>query len=437
MGALWAVAIAALLAIDVWIARPADQLARDVAAMARDNLDLVPRLPPRHALDRLVAAVELLRARTRAAESATEATRIEATRRLDAEKRRLETILLDLDDGVIVCDLTHHVVLYNPSAAEAVGRTQALGLHRPLTGCLAAADIDSRLERLLALPAAERRRRIERFACTTDDGRVTLDTRLSLLLEADDSAVGYVLAFDATERTSDASTPPPLRSTGPRPEYYDFGRLERPPPPPDLAARSLTDLAYVVFDVEATGLEPSKGDEVVALGAVRVVNGRVLTTETFDRLVNPGRPIPSVSTRIHGITDAMVADRPPLTAVMPEFLRFAEGTVLVAHNAAFDMAFVERTAAAVGARLDHPVLDTLLLAHFLDGADESPALDEIARRLGLPSEHRHDALGDAILTARVLVRQIDRLTARGLVDLGDVLRETRMIARLRANRQRF
>ena len=118
--------------------------------------------------------------------------------------------------------------------------------------------------------------------------------------------------------------------------------------------RPLRSLAYVVFDVETTGLDLSGGDVPVAIGAVRVVNGRVLPMESFERLINPGRPIPPSSTRFHGITDAMVAGRPPLSLVLTQFGRFVgEAAVLVAHNAAFDMTALRQGAAASGLRFDH------------------------------------------------------------------------------------
>jgi DNA polymerase-3 subunit epsilon len=225
----------------------------------------------------------------------------------------------------------------------------------------------------------------------------------------------------------------------PRPEFYDFDLLARGVPEGDLAERPLAELSYLVFDFETTGLRPSAGDRPVSLGAVRVVNGRVLTMETFERLIDPGRPIPTESTRFHGITDAMVEGKPPLDVVLPQFHRFAAESVLVAHNAAFELAFLEAGAAACGLSFDQPVLDTLLLSAYLDGPDEDHALDAIAARYGLGvAGRRHTALADALLTAAILVRQIERLAdERGLVRLGQLVAATNMLAQLRANRARF
>jgi len=192
-----------------------------------------------------------------------------------------------------------------------------------------------------------------------------------------------------------------------------------------------------VFDVETTGLELSKGDEVVSIGAVRVVNGRVLPLETFERLVNPGRPIPPESVRFHGVTDADVADKPPLSIVLPQFFRFAAGAVLVAHNAAFDMTAIGRAAAACGLVFDHPVLDTLLISAWLDPEEADHSLDGIAARMELVLTARHNALGDALTEAAILVRQFERLEARGIDRFGPLAEAIDLSARLRQHRMAF
>ncbi|HXP96731.1 MAG TPA: exonuclease domain-containing protein, partial [Telmatospirillum sp.] len=108
----------------------------------------------------------------------------------------------------------------------------------------------------------------------------------------------------------------------PRPEFFDFNLLAQAPAG-DLGQVSLRALTYVVFDTETTGLKPAQGDQVVSLAAVRVVNGRILTGETFNRIINPGRPIPSESVKFHGITDDMVVNKPPLSVVLPQFKAYA------------------------------------------------------------------------------------------------------------------
>jgi DNA polymerase-3 subunit epsilon len=218
-----------------------------------------------------------------------------------------------------------------------------------------------------------------------------------------------------------------------RPEFYDFDLLDRPLAETVCEAAPLKALTYVVFDTETTGLNPSDGDRIVQIAGVRVVNGRVLRGEAFDMLVNPGRLIPAAATRIHRVTDAMVAVAPRSAEALRRFHAFAEGAVLVAHNAAFDMRFVTQEAEATGARFDHAVLDTVLLAAHLHGQGDSLTLDALAGRFAvdLPPEHRHTALGDSLATAEVFLRLIDMLEAVGVRTLGDALAASRGAAAIR------
>lgn len=199
-----------------------------------------------------------------------------------------------------------------------------------------------------------------------------------------------------------------------------------------IAEARLEDLTYVVFDTETTGLLPAEGDEIVQIAGLRIVNGRAVTGEVFDRLVNPGRSIPPRATEVHGISEAMVADAPGIAEVGRQFHHFAEGAVLVAHNAPFDMAFLRRHEAAIGRRFDHPILDTVLLSAVVWGQNETHSLDALGHRLGItiPEEARHTAIGDAVATAEALLRLIPILKGRGITRFGDVLTEVRKHGRL-------
>lgn len=199
-----------------------------------------------------------------------------------------------------------------------------------------------------------------------------------------------------------------------RPEYYDFDLFQSSEQTSALDERRLSDLSFTVFDTETTGLNPSEGDEIIQIGAARIVNGKLLRHESFEQLVNPGRLIPSATIPIHGITQEMVTGMPPITDVLPAFYTFAQDTVLVAHNAAFDMKFLQLQEKATGLKFDHPVLDTLLLSAVVHPNQESHRLEAIAERFNITVLGRHTALGDALVTAEVWLRLIPLLRAMGI-----------------------
>jgi DNA polymerase-3 subunit epsilon len=210
-----------------------------------------------------------------------------------------------------------------------------------------------------------------------------------------------------------------------RPEYYDFDLFRVTDASLALKERPLAQLAYTVFDTETTGLEPSAGDEIISIGAVRIVNGRILRNEVFEQLVNPRRPLSRASVKVHGIDAEALAGQPAIEAVLPAFHRFCEDTVLVAHNAAFDMRFLELKESASGVRFDQPVLDTLLLSAAVHPAHDDHRLESIAGRLGVRVIGRHTALGDALLTAEIFLRILRLLAERGIVTLGQALDASR------------
>jgi DNA polymerase-3 subunit epsilon len=207
-------------------------------------------------------------------------------------------------------------------------------------------------------------------------------------------------------------------ATGSRPVYYDFDLFHQAGQNPELDERRLSELKYTVFDTETTGLEPSAGDEIISIGAARIVNNRLLEHEVFEQLVDPRRSLAPESAKIHGITPAMLAGQPGIESVLPEFHRFCDGTVLVAHNAAFDMRFLQLKEKVAGVRFDQPVLDTLLLSTVVHPSREEHKLEAIAALLGVNVFGRHTALGDTMVTAEIFLRLIPLLAERGIVTLG-------------------
>ncbi|MGB4065490.1 MAG: exonuclease domain-containing protein [Azonexus sp.] len=205
-----------------------------------------------------------------------------------------------------------------------------------------------------------------------------------------------------------------------RPEYYDFDLFKFEDKSIDLD-RKLSDLTYTVFDTETTGLEPSKGDEIIQIGAARIVNNRLLRQETFDQIVDPECPLKPESIPIHGITEDMVRGKPNIDVILPAFHEFCEDTVLIAHNAAFDMRFLQLKEERTGIRFTQPVLDTLLLSAVVHPNQESHKLDVILERLGITIGTRHNALEDALATGEVFLKLVKLLEDMGIVTVRQAL----------------
>jgi DNA polymerase-3 subunit epsilon len=203
-----------------------------------------------------------------------------------------------------------------------------------------------------------------------------------------------------------------------RPEVYDFDLFRPSEQARELADRRLAELSYTVFDTETTGLDPAGGDEIIQVGATRIVAGKLRREDCFEQLVNPQRDIPAAGIQIHGIRPEMVADAPSIDVVLPALHAFAQDTVLVAHNAAFDMRFLELKEARTGVVFDQPVLDTLLLSALVHPQQVSHRLEEIAERFGVAVLGRHTALGDALVTAEIFLKLVPLLAARGIHTLG-------------------
>jgi DNA polymerase III epsilon subunit family exonuclease len=187
----------------------------------------------------------------------------------------------------------------------------------------------------------------------------------------------------------------------------------------ELLARPLADTEFVVVDLETTGGAPGPSG-IIEIGAVRVRGGRL--HDTFTTLVNPGVPIPPFIVGLTGISDEMVADAPRLPAALRRFLEFAGDAVLVAHNAPFDVGHLTAARRAhEGRPVDAAAVCTLRLARRLMPDLERKGLDSVASALGIAVFDRHRGLGDAKVTAEVLTVFLERLVARGVPRLGDLL----------------
>jgi DNA polymerase III epsilon subunit family exonuclease len=184
-----------------------------------------------------------------------------------------------------------------------------------------------------------------------------------------------------------------------------------------VSAARLADLDFTVVDVETTGWAPDDAG-ITEIGAVRVHDGRVVAE--FGSLVNPGRPVPAPITELTGIDDQMLTGAPPVAAVLPGLLEFARGSVLVAHNAPFDLGFLTSAASAMGVGWPgFEVLDTVRLArHLMATPQEVPdrKLATLAGFFGTPVRPSHRALDDARATAAVLGRLLARLAEREAIN---------------------
>ena len=214
-----------------------------------------------------------------------------------------------------------------------------------------------------------------------------------------------------------------IRSEG-RPEYYDFDLFKWSEKSQELDDRLLTELTYTVFDTETTGLNPAEGDEIIQIGATRIVNGKMLRFESFEQLIDPRRSLSPESIPIHGIQPEILVGQPTIDKVLPAFHAFAADTVLIGHNAAFDMRFLQMKEKLTGLVFDQPVLDTLFLSAVVHPHQDSHRLEAIAERLNVPVVGRHTALGDAIVTGEIFLRMLPLLAEKGI----RTLREAREAA---------
>jgi DNA polymerase-3 subunit epsilon len=635
------------------LVEPLDALAREIQILTHSQAGRAIELPGTHLLGGLPDAANELAREFAGARRAVAKSIASATADVEEQKNRLAAILLDLSEGVIVCDLAHRVRLYNQMAVRILDQPESLGLGRPLFGFLTREPVLHALERITERleggPPREVDGATESFVCATADSQLLLEARMSLILDASDAATGYVLSLNdvgedveelakrdamlrsvtedwraaianlrvaaetlqanpdlgpeeragfeevigkeaeaLSDRLESLASAYRLLSAGkwpmsdvysvdllgcvarhlrellgieatmigmplwlrgdshslmlaleylirrihehggfarfdveallgdrnvyieivwpgvpiasdvldswldvplpgaigghtvreimehhgsevwssaqraghaylrvplalpagpqfrqpeeplpPRPEFYDFDLFGEAGIDMTQGELPLRQLDCVVFDTEATGLRPSAGDETISIAGVRIAKGRILTGETFDRLVNPGRAIPRQSTRIHGITDDMVLGKPPIEVVLPQFKAFVGDAVLVAHNAAFDMKFIKLKEATCGLTFHNPVLDTLLLSVFLHDHAPDHTLDGIAARFGVEVANRHSALSDAMITAGVFVQMLDLLEARGIHTLEQAIEASSRIVEIRKLQAQF
>ncbi|QGX99887.1 3'-5' exonuclease [Roseovarius faecimaris] len=400
------------LLFDENVAKPIERLAAAMRTRAHAGVDVKLKEDEAKYLGDLAPATQAVTGQlTQSTMDAADAVAAE-TARLATEKDRLTALLTEIPIAMILVSPSHQIVLYDGQAAEVLRQ-----IHTPR---LNASIFDFfREQELLEAHAKLKETGAEvSFRAHGTKGKLAFDARLKPL----SGAPGYMLLVDDTQAVIPASHARPL--------IYDFDLMDQALPR-TVEDQPIAQMNFVVFDTETTGLLPHK-DEIVQIGAVRVVNCRIVPGEVMDQLVDPGRPIPPASTKVHHVTDEMVKGAPDPVAACAMFHEFASGAVIVAHNAPFDLAFMKRHGASAGLNWDHPVLDTVLLSAVLFGASETHTLDAVCDRLGItiPDVLRHTALGDAQATAEVLCKLLPMLTSRGFTTFGEVIAQTRQHGRL-------
>ena len=180
--------------------------------------------------------------------------------------------------------------------------------------------------------------------------------------------------------------------------------------------QSLDD-RYVVFDLETTGLSPNTC-KIIEIGAVKVENGQIV--DRFSTFVNPKEPIPYKIEELTSIRDDMVIDAPTIEEILPEFMKFCEGSIMVAHNAEFDMSFIKKNCDRQGISYDFTIGDTMTLAQLLLPNLNRFRLDTVAKAIGVHLGNHHRAVDDAACTADIFLKFIEMLKERGIHTLDEV-----------------
>ncbi|MEP3049549.1 MAG: exonuclease domain-containing protein [Roseibium sp.] len=400
------------LLFDENVAKPIERIAAIMRTRAHADVKATVDMNEARYLGDLAPAVEAVAGQLTKVAAGTGEIVANETAHLAAEKAQLAALLTEIPVAIVLVSSTHNITLYDGQAADILGQIQVPRLNASIFDYFARADLLAAYEKL-----SEQRTEVLIKVHGTR-GNLSFELRLKKLAQTS----GYMILIDSTHAR--------ISPEAARPLIYDFD-LTKQDTEHTLEERPIQGLNFVVFDTETTGLMPNK-DEIVQIGAVRVVNGKIVPGEVVDQLVNPGRSIPPASTKVHGISDDMVAGAPDAPTAVSQFHEFAKDSVIVAHNAPFDMAFLQRHGKTSGLAWDHPIMDTVLLSAVLFGASETHTLDAVCDRLDItiPPELRHTALGDAQATAEALCKMLPILLSRDYSTFGDVVRETRKHGRL-------
>ncbi|MBI4775118.1 MAG: hypothetical protein HY788_13250 [Deltaproteobacteria bacterium] len=389
--------------------------------------------------------------------------------RLEEEKSVLEAILAQLTDGVLLSNNGGRITFYNERARELLSPVNLtepassmaespVGLGRSIFDLVDSNRLISAIDTLDSSPSLEKTNPVRSFASESPKGR-RLIVKVAPAWDSQRKRIGYVLILNEASSESGSgeihgqedmdrrpanSGPPDLHlpisgplsavpglgseshSRGnPSAGFYDFDLFAQAENHTVNGDRPLAELAYTVFDTETTGLYPWDGDEIISIGAVRIINARLLQDDVFHRLIDPRRIIRTEAMNIHGIRPEMLKGCPTIDRVLPLFQKFVEDSVLVGHNVGFDMRFLQMKEEATGIRFNNPILDTMMLSAVVHPNQEAHSLEALGSRLGVDPVERHSALGDALTTGRILIRLIRLLDEKGIKTLGQAIKASR------------
>ncbi|MCR5671335.1 MAG: PolC-type DNA polymerase III [Butyrivibrio sp.] len=181
--------------------------------------------------------------------------------------------------------------------------------------------------------------------------------------------------------------------------------------------QNLDDTTFVVFDIETTGFSPIK-NKIIEIGAVKIKNGEIV--DRFSEFINPEVPIPYRIEKLTSITDDMVIDAPNRDVIVPRFVEFCKGAVMVGHNVAFDISFINQNCKELGIEADYTTADTMWLSRYFFPLQAKHTLDAVAKKLDIVLEHHHRAVDDAECTALIFNKFVPMLKEQGAKTLTDV-----------------
>ncbi|MFQ7518665.1 MAG: PolC-type DNA polymerase III [Clostridium sp.] len=174
---------------------------------------------------------------------------------------------------------------------------------------------------------------------------------------------------------------------------------------------------FVVFDLETTGFS-NKNDKITEIGAVKVKNFEIV--DRFNELINPEKDISYKVQELTGITNDLIKDKPTIEEILPRFMEFIGDSVLVAHNAEFDIGFINQKCKEMNIEFKNKSVDTLMLARILLPHLKRFKLNNLTKELGVPLHNHHRAVDDAAATAQIFIKFLDMLEKKGAKKLSDV-----------------